>query len=232
MNVIEVKNVSVKYKNGPRSTLAVQNVSFNVAEGSYVCIVGDNGSGKSSLIKAIMGLHNISDGNIKLNVNREDISYLSQSTEIPNDFPATAKEIVLCGTQNGKRFFPFYRKDDYQKVTESMKLIHIENLKNRRFGELSGGQKQRVLLARAICRNPKVMILDEPFSGLDANTSNSLCDILKTFNSKLNVTIIMVTHNQRDVENYASHVIYMNKIIQFYGPLNQWLNKRKSGDQF
>lgn len=230
MNVIEVNNVSVKYKSAYRSTLAVDNVSFNVIEGDYVCIIGDNGSGKSSLIKAIVGLNNVADGNIKVNVAKDEISYLSQSTEIPADFPATVKEIVMCGTQSGKRFLPFYRKSDYEVAKSSMKLIEIENLKNRRFGELSGGQKQRVLLARAICKKPKVMILDEPFAGLDLGISNSLCKLLKTFNSKMNVTIVMVTHNQSNLESYASHVIKMDKSIKFYGTASQWLAKRKCGD--
>lgn len=230
MNVIEIKNVSVRYRTGYKTTVAVNDVSLNIVENDYLCVVGDNGSGKSSLIKTIVGLNSPSTGKIKMNVKLNEISYLAQSTAISVDFPATVKEIVLCGTQTNDRIFPFYTKKDHEVVSSSMELLELTNMQNRRFGELSGGQQQRVLLARAICKKPKVLILDEPFAGLDIKISNSLYKILSYLNTKTNTTIVMVTHDQEEVKNFAKHVAVMDRSLLFYGTKEQWTSKRKRGD--
>lgn len=231
MNIIETRNLSIQYRSGYNTVLAVDKVNLSIKQNDYLCIVGNNGSGKSSLVKAICGLVPACSGEIKTSIKRSEMSYLSQEICIQSDFPATVKEVVLCGTQKVGKFNPFYTKDDYNRADFSMRLLEISSLMNRRFGQLSGGQKQRVLLARSICKTPKVLVLDEPFSGLDISITESLYKTLSFLNSKMNTCIVMVTHDQDDVQNYAKHVAILNKSIEFYGTKDQWLKYRKCGIQ-
>lgn len=229
MNVIELQNVSVSYQTGNKTIVAAENVSLEIKDGSYLCIAGNNGSGKSSIVKAMLGITGLSAGKVQFNIKKNEISYLSQNNGIPLDFPATVKEIVLCGLQTTSRKLPFYKNSDYKQVEDTMKLLEILDFQNRRFGELSGGQQQRVLLARAIVKNPKVLIMDEPFAGLDYKITQSLYELLKTLNEKMNTTIIMVSHDLCEVEKYATDVAHMDKTLRFCGNKTEWLAFKKVG---
>ena len=228
---LKVKDVTIKYASSYNSrdskiNIAVKDASFNVEFGDYCCIVGMNGSGKSSLIKGILGLAPLSSGSIEYGVERGKISYLPQINSIPSDFPATVREIVLTGAQKKQTprnlFSAFYSKEDIKSASNAIELLKITELTKKRFGELSGGQQQKVLLARALCKNPDLLILDEPCAGLDNNTVDSFYELLYDLNTLNKVTVLMITHDLHDVHKYAKHIIEMDTGLLFYGTAKEW----------
>jgi zinc transport system ATP-binding protein len=217
MNILEVKSLTSSY-NGFK---AIEDVNFKVKEKEYICIVGENGSGKSTLVKTIVGLQSKDKGTIKLKLKPDEISYLSQSSLKDLSFPATVKEIILSGTQKHKKGF-FYTKEDKEEVNRVCKLFGITDLLHKRIGSLSGGQRQRVMLARALCKHPKLLILDEPCSGLDSNISKELYKILSDLNKNQGITIIMVTHDLNEIKNYATRIIMLNRTVKYDGSVEDW----------
>lgn len=217
MSILEVKNLTVSYSNH----IALENINFKVDEGEYVCLVGENGSGKSTLVKTLVGLLKQDEGEVKLNISLDEISYLSQTNLTDLDFPATAKEIIMLGTQkHGK--LPFYTAKDKELYQEVIKKMKIEDIVNRRIGDLSGGQKQRVLIARALIRKPKLLILDEPVTGLDYNITKNLYKLLEHENKENKTTIIMATHDLDDIKNLNVHIIALAKTVKYDGKLEGW----------
>ena len=210
--ILEVKNLQASYNNH----VAIDKINFSIDEGEYVCVIGENGSGKSTLIKTIMGLKKEDKGNVKINVNIDDVSYLAQSDLTKIDFPATAKEIIMTGTQKHNKL-PFYTKEDKENFRDVIKKLNIEAIINKRIGDLSGGQKQRVLLARCLIKNPKLIILDEPFAGLDAKITKELYKILSKLNKEKNITIIMATHDIEELKHIKPRIIYLAKTIKYDG---------------
>lgn len=217
MEVLEVKNLKVSYSNH----VALENVSFKVNEGEYICLVGENGSGKSTLVKTIVGLHKEDEGEVDIKISLDQVSYLAQTNLKDLNFPATAKEIILSGTQkHGK--FPFYTKNDKELYKQVIKELKIEDIQNRRIGDLSGGQKQRVLIARALIREPKLLILDEPSTGLDYNITKELYEILKRLNKEKNITIIMATHDLDEINHENVRIICLAKTVKYDGDIENW----------
>ncbi len=177
--------------------------------------------GKSTLIKTIMGLRKENKGDVILNINFSEVSYLSQ-TDLKNiDFPATSKEIIMTGVQKHNKI-PFYTKQDKEKFNIVVKDLKIENIVDKRIGELSGGQKQRVLLARSLIRDPKLIILDEPATGLDINITRELYQILEKLNKERNVTIIMATHDLDELKNIKPRIICLARNIKYDGKFEDW----------
>ncbi len=217
MNILEINSLTSSYN----SNIAIEDITFKVKEKEYLCIVGENGSGKSTLVKTIVGLQNKDKGSIKINLKSEEISYLSQSSLKDLNFPATVKEVILTGTQKHKKL-PFYTKEDHEEVNNICKTFGISDLLNKKIGSLSGGQKQRVMLARALCKNPKLLILDEPCSGLDINISRELYKTLSDLNKNQGITIIMVTHDLTEIKNYANRIIVLNRTIKYDGSVKDW----------
>lgn len=215
--VLEVKNLQVSYNNH----IAIDNINFKVNQGEYVCFIGENGSGKSTLIKTIMGLKKENKGKITLNLDRDEVSYLEQGDLKKIDFPATAKEIIMTGTQKHNKI-PFYTKQDKEKFKKVVSDLKIEDIVNKRIGDLSGGQKQRVLLARALIREPKLIILDEPSTGLDVNITRELYKILEKLNKEQNVTIIMATHDLDELKTIKPRIICLAKTIKYDGDFENW----------
>lgn len=216
MNILEVKKLTTSY-NGHT---AIKDISFEIKQGEYVCLVGENGSGKSTLIKTIVGLNKKDSGEIIRNISLDKISYLSQNNMQDLNFPATAKEIIMTGVQKHRRL-PFYGKQDYEKFNEVCKLLNIEGILNNQIGDLSGGQRQRVMLARALIRNPELLILDEPCSGLDINITRELYEVLDELN-KHGLTIIMATHDLEEIKSKDVRVICMATEIKFDGNISDW----------
>ncbi len=216
MTILEVKNLKVLYSNH----VAIDNISFKIEDGEYVCLVGENGSGKSTLIKTIVGLLKPEEGSVNLNISLDEISYLSQTNLKELNFPATAKEIIMSGVQKHKKLF--YTKKDKEDYLEIIKKLKIEDLQNRRIGDLSGGQKQRVLIARSLIRKPKLLILDEPVSGLDVNITKELYNILNTLNKENKITIIMATHDIDEVEDIKPRIINLATSLKYDGNLEGW----------
>lgn len=201
MNIINIQNYNCSYNNNN----ILKDFNLSIKKGEFLCIVGENGSGKTSLMKCILNVNENSNSNGKIDKPRI-IGYLPQTTEIQSNFPASVQEVVLSGTiiNNPKKIF--YTKKDKEKAENIIKKLNIENLKNKCFRELSGGQKQRVLLARALCSNSEVIILDEPVNGLDPTIVKQIYDLLLNLN-KEGLTIIMVTHDIIRTKDYCSRVV-------------------------
>jgi zinc transport system ATP-binding protein len=217
MTVLEVENLKVSYSNH----IALENINFKIEDGEYVCLVGENGSGKSTLVKTIVGLLKPEEGKVGLNISLDEVAYLSQTNLKDLNFPATSKEIIMSGVQKHNKL-PFYTRKDkeiYQKVIKDLK---IEDLQNRRIGDLSGGQKQRVLIARALIREPKLLILDEPATGLDYNITNELYKILNSLNKEKKMTIIMATHDLDEIEEINPRIICLARTVKYNGNLDGW----------
>lgn len=215
--VLEVKDLKVSY-NGH---VAIENVNFKINQGEYIALVGENGSGKSTLIKTIMGLKKQDLGEVKFDLDLSEVSYLAQTNLKDVSFPATAKEIIMTGCQKHNKI-PFYTKQDKESFKQVVHDLGIEDIVNRRIDDLSGGQKQRVLLARSLIRNPKMIILDEPQTGLDINITRELYKILGKLNKDKNVTIVMATHDLDELENIKPRIICIAKTIKYDGKFEEW----------
>lgn len=206
MALITVKDLSLGYE----KTVVASGINFTVNEGDYFCIVGENGSGKTTLMKTLLGLKAPISGQIIRGdgLERNEIGYLPQQTEVQKDFPASVKEIVLSGCQGrfGRR--PFYSKAEKALAAQQMERMGITPLASRCYSELSGGQQQRVLLARALCATRKVLLLDEPVSGLDPEATEHMYELIKQLNDE-GVTIIMISHDITSVKKYASRILIL-----------------------
>lgn len=202
----------------------LNNVNFSVDENDFICIVGENGTGKTTLTNAILGLVPVTSGSIYLHgISKSDIGYLPQKIRIENNFPASVQEIVMSGFV-GKSFFkPFYTKSQRCKADDSMKLLSIDAIKKRSFLELSGGQQQRVLLARAICAAEKLVLLDEPITGLDTNASDNFYGLIKHLNSHHGIAVVMVTHDIERSVKYCNKVLHLGAGKQFFGKTDDYL---------
>ena len=207
-------------------------ISFKVERGDYLYIVGENGSGKSTLMKTILGLLTPLKGEIILGdgLKKDEIGYLSQQTPVQRDFPASVKEIVLSGCQGRMGWRPFYTKEEKALAQENMQFMHVAELEKRCFRELSGGQQQRVLLARALCATKKLLLLDEPVSGLDPKVTEEMYQLIERLNRENRITVIMISHDIRAAVTYASHILFIGKII-FYGTKEDYL-KNTEGKGF
>ena len=221
MEILSASNVTINYG----SVTAVDSATFFVNEGDYFCIAGSNGSGKSTLLKGIIGLAPIKNGHLHVNIPKEQISYLSQTNRADRDFPATVWEIILSGTQKSGKKLPFYSKEDKLRAEESMVKLGMEKFRDTRIGNLSGGQQQRALLARALCKSPRLMLLDEPFAGLDSAISEELYSLYHKLNEQ-GVTIIMASHDYPAIGRFASRVMLMNNShVDFVGNVEDWRDK-------
>ena len=213
-------------KLGYNSKVVAENISFD--KGDYLCIVGENGSGKSTLMKTLLHLIKPLSGTIETGdgVLADEIGYLPQQTEVQRDFPASVKEIVLSGCQSrcGRR--PFYNKAEKQLALDAMDKMGISNLAKKCYRELSGGQQQRTLLARAFCATQKMLLLDEPVTGLDPIATEEMYSLIKNLNDN-GITIIMISHDVDAALKYATHVLHIGKEV-FFGKVGDYDQHIKS----
>jgi len=205
MKILSCVQVCVKYE----STVALKDCSFELDAGNFLGVFGENGSGKSTLLKSIAGLIKPNSGSIEFHgIKKNDIGYMSQQTQIQKDFPASVYEVVLSGTLCRHSRFYFYSKNNKKQADKNLELLGIEQLKRKSIQELSGGQRQRVLLARMLCAEAKLLLLDEPMSGLDAASSKQMHSILKDINSS-GATIIMVSHDIDNTAGFCDRVLHL-----------------------
>ena len=198
---------------GYGSRVVAEGLNFTVEQGDYLCIVGENGSGKTTLMKTLLGLQAPLSGEIrKEGLDAGAIGYLPQQTDVQKDFPASVREIVLSGFQGRCGLRPFYTREQKEQAARNMERLGISGLARRSFRELSGGQKQRVLLARALCATDKVLLLDEPVSGLDPEATELMYRIIQELN-EAGTTIIMISHDMAAAETYAKHTLRMGKEV-------------------
>lgn len=214
------KNVGFAY--GGETVLS--GVNFSVNAGDYLCIVGENGSGKSTLMKGILGLKEPSEGKIIFGdgLKANEIGYLPQQTGIQRDFPASVGEVVLSGRISGMGHRLFYSRADREAASENLERMGIEELKDRCYMELSGGQQQRVLLARAMCATKKLLLLDEPVTGLDPNAANEMYNLIKLINLCDKISVIMVTHDVHEAVRYATHILHLGHGQLFFGSVEEY----------
>lgn len=211
-NLIEAKNISVQY--GKMN--AIDNVSFSVNSNDYLAIVGPNGSGKTTLMRALLGLVDTSSGEFIFSstFSRNQIGYLPQKGfNHDKHFPASVYEIILTGLNRES----MKNKDLNKEIVELSKKLGIESLLKKRIGYLSGGQQQRVLLARALVNKPKLLILDEPTSALDPNIREEFYQLIKKLHQEDHVSIILISHDLSSVSLYATHILYLDQKVVFYG---------------
>jgi len=201
--VLKFDDVTLRYG----AVAAISGLTFDVQEGGYVCLAGHNGSGKSSCLKAALGLLRPSRGSIKLLLPHDLVGYVPQMPDIPLNFPAAVEEVVLMGRQRGL----FYSAEDKKAARDAMDALEISGLaKKRRIGELSGGQTKRVLLARAICREPRFLVMDEPCAGLDVDVTDTLYELLTRLNKK-GAAILMATHDVERVTGIATRIFNLGE---------------------
>ena len=217
MSILEIKNLSASYDNHS----AIRDINLQIDKGEYVCLVGENGSGKSTLIKTIVGLHKKDSGEIIKGISDDKIAYVAQKNMRDLNFPATAKEIIMTGVQRHKKL-PFYKKKDWELFDKICNMLNIGDIINKQIGSLSGGQRQRIILARALIREPELIILDEPCSGLDVNITKELYEILSRLHTENGMTIIMATHDLDEIKSMDVRVICMATTVKFDGKIGDW----------
>ena len=210
----------------------LQNLNFTVNAGDYLCIVGENGSGKSTLMKTILGLQPPIAGKIETGdgLKQNEIGYLPQQTAAQKDFPASVQEIVLSGCQARCGLRPFYNQQEKQLARENIQKMQIESLTKRCYRELSGGQQQRVLLARALCATRKMLLLDEPVSGLDPKVTAKMYQLIAELNRREDISIVMISHDIAAAVQYASHILHIGDTV-FFGTKEEYL-KSPMGPMF
>ena len=209
MVLLKCRQLTLSYGNKD----IVTDFDYDIDVGDYLCIVGRNGSGKTTLLRGIAGLLSPKSGSIELcdGLTRNQIGYLPQMTTVQKDFPASVEEIVLSAFQGKKRFLPFYGKALQKRAIECMALTRTDSLRKACFRELSGGQRQRVLLARALCAAERLLLLDEPVTGLDPESTESMYRIISDLHHN-GMTLVMVTHDLEAANRESSRILDFNPI--------------------
>lgn len=228
MSQLQCRGITISYE----KDIIVQDLSFGAEAGDYISIVGENGTGKSSLLKAILGLIHIKSGEIRFGegLKRENIGYLSQQNPMQKDFPASVFEVVLSGCLNSLGFFPFFRIKEKNKAKANLKKLGMTPLLHQSFADLSGGQKQRVLLARALCATDKIIFLDEPVTGLDPVAIKDLYELIQKLNKEMKITIVMVTHDLENAVRYSNKILCLRKEDYFFGAVDRFLKSEYGKD--
>lgn len=201
----------------------LSDINFSIDAGAYLCIVGENGSGKSTLMRGILGLKHPSKGEIIFDdLKPTEIGYLPQQTQIQRDFPASVSEVVLSGRLNSMRGRMFCNAEDKAAAAANMERLGIDDIADRCYLELSGGQQQRVLLARAMCATKKLLLLDEPVTGLDPVAANEMYNLIKLVNLCDNTSVIMISHDIHAAVRYATHILHLGHSQLFFGTTEQY----------
>lgn len=218
--LLEVKNISVTYPNGHR---AVDDVSFSLSKGKICGLVGVNGSGKSTIFKTLMGFIKPQSGSVSISqypikkaLKKNLVSYVPQSEDVDWDFPVLVEDVVMMGRYGHMGFLRRPSEKDREEVSLALEKVDLLSLRKRQIGELSGGQKKRVFVARALAQGSEIFLLDEPFTGVDIKTENSLVELFHRL-SREGKLILISTHNLGSVPHFCDEVILVNKKILAFG---------------
>ena len=211
--MIKCEDVSVVYG----SYVACENVNFSINKGDYLCIVGANGSGKTTIVKATLGLLPLNRG--KISKSNCEIGYLPQQSSIQRDFPASVWEVVLSGCIKKNLF---YSKDDKKLAEKQIEKLGLTEIAKKSYRDLSGGQQQRVLLARALCAAKNLLVLDEPVTGLDPVVTDELYSTIRELNQKEKIAVIMVSHDVNRAVQNATHILHMDRKPLFFGTASDY----------
>lgn len=219
---LAVDHVTVTYRNG---LVAVRDASFRLHSGTICALVGINGSGKSTLFKTIMGFLvpdtgsvTIASQPIRVAQSRNWVAYVPQAEEVDWSFPVTVWDVVMMGRYGHMNLLRIPRRIDRQKVEESLVRVGLSDLRERQIGELSGGQKKRAFLARALAQEGRVILLDEPFTGVDVKTEAAIIQLLRELRDSGHI-ILVSTHNLGAVPEFCDHAVIINRTVVASGPL-------------
>ena len=210
MDLINIKNLFFKYQ----KTEVLENVNLTIKDDDFLAIIGPNGGGKSTLLKLILGLLPLQSGTIEKNIENNQVGYVPQNTNLNIDFPITALEVVLMGHISSKKRLFGYSKDEISCALESLTQVGMKDFANKKIGDLSGGQRQRVFIARALCSNPKIMLLDEPTASIDVQGQQEIYELLRELNKT--ICIVVVSHDLSILLNYAKNVAHVNRGLVYH----------------
>lgn len=219
---VEVTGVTVSYNNG---NVALRDASFALAAGSICALVGVNGSGKSTLFKAIMGILQPAAGTVRIAgrkvreaLKENLIAYVPQSEEVDWSFPVSVWDVVLMGRYGYMNFMRIPGAEDRRIAEESLQRVGMLEFRERQIGELSGGQRKRVFLARALAQRGRVILLDEPFTGVDVNTESAIIALLRELRDAGHIMLVS-THNLGSVPEFCDQVVLINRTVLAAGPI-------------
>lgn len=215
-NILKCEELTASYD----GTNVINGLSFALNEGDYLCILGENGSGKSTLVKCLLGIKIPDSGRIILGdgLKTSDIGYLPQHTDLAAGFPATVGEVVISGCLGSRGFRPFYSAKEKDRARRAMERLGVADLANRSCRELSGGQQQRMFLARAMCAAKKLLLLDEPVTGLDPGATEDMYELISDLNKNDGMTVIMVSHDVvRSLESASRILCLCSREHSFFG---------------
>jgi manganese/iron transport system ATP-binding protein len=232
---LEVENLSVMYGNGHA---ALEDASFSLIGGTICALVGVNGSGKSTLFKSIMGFVKPRDGMVKINgqavreaLKKQLVAYVPQTEEVDWNFPVSVWDVVMMGRYGAMNFLRIPREADRSATEESLRRVGMWELRDRQIGELSGGQKKRVFLARAMAQGGRLILLDEPFTGVDVTTEDAIIDLLRELRSE-GCVVLVSTHNLGSVPEFCDQVVLLNRRVLAHGPTEQIFTERNLSNAF
>jgi manganese/iron transport system ATP-binding protein len=232
---VDVSKVTVTYSNG---NTALYDASFRLEQGGICALVGVNGSGKSTLFKAIVGFVHPTEGEVRISgmtvveaCRKNLVAYVPQAEEVDWTFPVLVRDVVMMGRYGHMNFLRIPRAVDREKVRQSMERVDILGLQDRQIGELSGGQKKRVFLARALAQEAGVILLDEPFTGVDVKTEISIIKVLRELRSSGHI-ILVSTHNLGSVPEFCDQVVLINRTVLAHGPTAEVFTAENLGKAF
>jgi manganese/iron transport system ATP-binding protein len=218
---LKVENVTVTYRNGQT---ALRSASFEIPRGTITALVGVNGSGKSTLFKAIMGFVPLAAGKVTIlgrpaseALKDNAVAYVPQSEDVDWNFPVLVEDVVMMGRYGHMNFLRMARKGDRAAVDEALERVGMTAFRKRQIGELSGGQKKRVFLARALAQDGKVILLDEPFTGVDVRTEEAIIALLRSLREEGRIMLVS-THNLGSVPRFCDRAVLINRTVLCFGP--------------
>lgn len=221
---LHVDGITVTYRNGQT---ALVNASFDIPKGSITALVGINGSGKSTLFKSLMGFVPTSQGHVEIlgmpardALKQNLVAYVPQAEEVDWDFPVLVEDVVMMGRYGHMNWLRRPKQTDQAKVTEALERVGMEEYRKRQIGELSGGQKKRVFLARALAQEGQVILLDEPFTGVDVTTEEQIIKLMQELRDEGRVMLVS-THNLGSVPDFCDRAVLINRTILASGPTNE-----------